>query len=306
MATQIFEKHWEFSADDGEVFTIPLSGGGESGILPDNVDFFANVTTNNPGVAVSIDVNPGNSWIADSGFGTAGGVRVMVENGSGDYISYVGSGGFVTAVLNGWYAKQLSIVVACATGFTLIVDAIGTVNAPRDDPFTGPAEPPTTPTNVVVDEAEVVDDEQSLVLSWDTTGDEDATIISLETPTETTIIAATPTNASTEIPIVLPTGTTGPVNIIIQTSIGPPGNLSPPLILPLSIPFTIVEIEGDLTIDVALAGTMQVIGDPSGIYVSVPGKTNDTLYERAAGVTTTQNVAIPRPFGKVTYVPESD
>ncbi len=304
MSVQIFEKHWDFAADSGAVFTFLLSGGGESGITPDSVDFFANAIALDSGAIISIDVNPGNSWIADVDTGSAGGLRSMSVIGS-DYTVYFGGGGFSQTVLNGWYAKELSIVVACASGFTLIVDAIGTILDARGVDFTGPAEPPTTPTNEVIDAAEF-DDEQNLTLSWDTDGTEDGSLITLETPTESTIIAATPTNASTEIPIVLPPGTTGPVNIIIQTYIGPPGNLSPPIIIPLTIPFTIFEIEGDLTIDVALAGVMQVVGDPSGIYVLVPGKTDDTLYERAAGVTTSQDVAIPRPSGKVTYVPETD
>ncbi len=302
MAVDIFEKHWEFAADSGAVFNFSLSGGGASGVLPDFVNFFATVETIVPGAAISIDVNPGNSWIADSGFGSAGGLRFMQENGLGTYTGYIGSGGFNTATLAGWYAKELFIVVACASGFTLDVAAFGSVLDARGVPFTGPAEPPTTPTNGEIDEAEF-DEEQTLTLSWDTTGDEDATIISLETPTETIIVGATPTGVTTFPDLTLPPDVTGPVNIIIQTSIGPPGNLSPPLIIPLVIPFSIIEIEGDLTIDVALAGTMQVVGDPSGIYVSVPGKTNDTLYERAAGSTTSQDVAIPRPFAKVTYVP---
>lgn len=47
--------------------------------------------------------------------------------------------------------------------------------------------------------------------------------------------------------------------------------------------------------------TLQFIGNPSGIYTLVPGKTNDTLYERIPAATT-QNVKIPDPLIKTAFL----
>ena len=57
-----------------------------------------------------------------------------------------------------------------------------------------------------------------------------------------------------------------------------------------------LEIAGNLNIDIALQSKIQLIGDPSGIYTLVKDKRYDTLYERNAGVVTTQDVKIPDPF----------
>ena len=229
---------------------------------------------------------------------------------NGDQLSYAftGSGG-VSGNANfteGVWAGGVRATLTGYTGRSVEVTMQALVSLPPD--FTGPAEPPTTPTDLEVIDAEYnEDDRQEVTLSWTTDATEDGSIISVDDGVTTVVVAATPTSVTTEIPVVLPPGLVGPITIIVQTYIGPPGNISPTATVPLTVPANITPpIEGTLTIDVALAGTMQVIGDPSGIYVSVPGKTSDTLYERAAGTTTTQDVAIPRPFGKVTYVPESD
>ena len=123
-----------------------------------------------------------------------------------------------------------------------------------------------------------------------------STLIEVETPTTTITTNATP---GTPVTVVLPMGTT----VVTITPLNPGGNApGNPLIIPIDL-----DVEsGGLVIDMALAPTMQVIGNPSGIYTLIPNQRFDVLYERAAGTTTTQTVQIPRPFGITSYVPEQD
>ena len=124
----------------------------------------------------------------------------------------------------------------------------------------------------------------------------EATIIEVETPTTTITTNATPLSPVT---VVLPPGTT----VVTITPLNPGGNApGNPLIIPIDLD---VESAG-LVIDMALAPTIQLIGDPSGIYTLIPNQRFDVLYERAAGTTTTQTVQIPRPYGITSYVPEND
>jgi len=62
----------------------------------------------------------------------------------------------------------------------------------------------------------------------------------------------------------------------------------------------------DLVIDLALAFTIQIFGDPSGIYTLVPGQFHDDLYEHETSPASSQNVAIPRPFGVTSFIPEGN
>ena len=55
-------------------------------------------------------------------------------------------------------------------------------------------------------------------------------------------------------------------------------------------------------IDLGGAATLTFNGDPSGLYTIVAGKRNDTLYQRE-GAEATENVAIPRPYFKMGFVP---
>ena len=56
-------------------------------------------------------------------------------------------------------------------------------------------------------------------------------------------------------------------------------------------------------IDLGGEATLQFIGDPSGIYTLVPGKTNDTLYERIPAPTS-QVVKIPDPYLRTAFLGE--
>ncbi len=95
--------------------------------------------------------------------------------------------------------------------------------------------------------------------------------------------------------------------IFLTSTVLVPFNLSEPVEYEY-VPMGIVIPTGDvsLVIDVAVEAEMAFIGDPSGIYTLVPGQMYDTLYEREAGTTTSQDVPIPRPFGQLTYVPEDE
>lgn len=103
------------------------------------------------------------------------------------------------------------------------------------------------------------------------------------------------------VPVVVEVGATPvtvtPVNYPI--AVGPPTEVDVPIVL---------EMTGIIPIDIALAPSMRLVCNPSGIYTLVPGQKYDVLYERVAGTTvaTSQTVAIPRPYGITTYIPEQD
>lgn len=124
----------------------------------------------------------------------------------------------------------------------------------------------------------------------------DTTIVEVQVPGETPIIQP----VTPEVPVTIPLPPGAPVVTIIPQNPGsnPPG---PSVIIPIDLN---VSADG-IPIDIAITSTLKAMRDPSGIYVLVPGKTHDTLYERAAGTTTatSTDVAIPRPFGTIGYIP---
>lgn len=73
----------------------------------------------------------------------------------------------------------------------------------------------------------------------------------------------------------------------------------------VTAPFVFTMGEDGISVGIYLGGTsaLQFIGNPSGIYTLVPGKTTDTLYERIPAVTS-QEVAIPDPHIITAYVGE--
>ncbi len=120
-------------------------------------------------------------------------------------------------------------------------------------------------------------------------------IVVVTVPGEPEIIVPVTPGVPTVITVPPGTPSVTPVNIPITT--GPPVE-----------PSTDPVVEGDLVIDVALISPMQFMRDPSGIYTLVPGQFYDVLYEHVAGTTvaTSQTVAIPRPYGVTSYIPERD
>lgn len=73
----------------------------------------------------------------------------------------------------------------------------------------------------------------------------------------------------------------------------------------VTAPFVFTMGEDGISTGIFLGGTspLQFIGNPSGIYTVVPGKTYDTLYERIPTVTS-QDVKIPDPTIVTAYVGE--
>ena len=127
-----------------------------------------------------------------------------------------------------------------------------------------------------------------------TPGPDTVVVIIEEEGQEEVVIAVTP-GVPVVVPVTVPNVTVIPVNYPIVP--GTPVTVEVPIVF---------EVEGLLVIDMALAPTIRLIGDPSGIYTLIPNQRFDVLYERAAGTTTTQTVQIPRPFGITSYVPEQD
>lgn len=117
------------------------------------------------------------------------------------------------------------------------------------------------------------------------------TIVQIVTPTEVLVIPVG--NLPVLITTTGPTITITPINTIPSVVIGPPV-----IILIGTFDYTMVG-----GIDLGGTPTLQFIGNPSGIYTLVQGKTNDTLLERipASG---TQDVKIPDPFIKTAFFGE--
>ena len=155
--------------------------------------------------------------------------------------------------------------------------------------FSGTFEEGTPPTNPVTNPVL-----NTTTPSITVTPPTNATTITVTTPTTTITTNATP---AVPVTVVIPPGTT-----VVSIIPGPTGGSPPPLIVPIDLD---VEADG-MTTDLALAPSMVLIGNPSGIYTLVPNQRFDVLYERALGTTTVQTVAIPRPYGVTAYVPESD
>jgi hypothetical protein len=73
----------------------------------------------------------------------------------------------------------------------------------------------------------------------------------------------------------------------------------------VTTPFIFVMGNSEINAGINLGGTpiLQFIVNPSGIYTIVPGKTNDTLYDRIPAVTS-QVVKIPDPYVKTAFIGE--
>jgi hypothetical protein len=110
------------------------------------------------------------------------------------------------------------------------------------------------------------------------------------------VIAVTP-GVPVIVTIVGPVVEVTPVNTEPSLKLGPP--------VEIGVPFS---YETVLILDVAIAPTILALTNPSGIYTLVPGKTDDTLYDRVAGTTVaiSVDVAIPDPFGITAYIPGND
>lgn len=102
---------------------------------------------------------------------------------------------------------------------------------------------------------------------------------------------------------------TGNATITLYAAIDSPFDVSEPVEY-LFQPISIVIPPGTafIPIDIAISGALQLITNPSGIYTLVPGQAYDVIYDRVGGTTTaiSQTVAIPRPYGITTYIPEEE
>lgn len=112
--------------------------------------------------------------------------------------------------------------------------------------------------------------------------------------------------AVSTVTLLNPTGTYTPPNpgvytvTLIPIVLAPVVSLGPPTTVSSLVPIIMTMSGG---IDLGGSPTIQYIGDPSGIYTIVPGKTYDTLYERIPSVTS-QDVKIPDPYIVTAYVGE--
>lgn len=182
------------------------------------------------------------------------------------------------------------------------------VNDPGDFPGT---DPPPIPQNVTGADPSWDPDEQlgTVTLTWDDVADEDGYVILRS-------LNGGPFEPIGNVPADITEFTDyvdeeGDYSYEIQSYTydgGPPGG---PAISDPSDPSPPVTVGGD-TPDISITGSGGIdlggtasfvfIGDPSGIYTLVPGKTHDTLYERTD--VDSVDVAIPNPFIETAYVPE--
>lgn len=117
-------------------------------------------------------------------------------------------------------------------------------------------------------------------------------IVEIQSP-DGTVIGIYPVG-SFPVTVVLP----GPTVVLTPINPNPSIVVGPPSVLTVIPQFDYVMSGG---FNLGGSPTIQLIGDPAGIYTLVPGKTHDTLYERNAGSLTEQDVKIPDPFIKTAF-----
>lgn len=214
----------------------------------------------------------------------------------------------LTYTPNGFWGLSVRATLTGYTGKTIgfLITAAG--YGPEDHPVTG--SPPSPVTDVTITETSYnpETERQSVSVSW-TNGVSPGvgTYVIINGPgiEPGIVISAVPPGSTGVTNVRIPVLPPGAYTIIVQPYLTPPGNIAPPATTSLIIPSAVMlPVIGALTIDLALSRTMQFIGDPSGIYTLVAGKTNDTLYERIPAARTSQIVKIPRPFGKTSFTPE--
>lgn len=213
-----------------------------------------------------------------------------------------------TSTPNGFWALSASGFLTGYTGKTIGFSISAMGDAPADHPVTGSPPDPVTDVTITETSYNPETERQSVSVSW-TNGVSPGvgTYVIINGPgiEPGIVISAVPPGSTGVTNVRIPVLPPGAYTIIVQPYLTPPGNIAPPATTSLIIPSAIMlPVIGALTIDLALSPTMQFIGDPSGIYTLVVGKTNDTLYERIPAARTSQIVKIPRPFGKTSFTPE--
>lgn len=136
------------------------------------------------------------------------------------------------------------------------------------------------------------------------TGNPDEYVVDLTPGGDTTVIQLVTDNGDV---IVLPVGDFPATVVLVGTEVeitpintDPTVVSGPPTLVPLVPSYSYTMAGG---INLGGSPTLQFIGNPSGIYTIVPGKTYDTLYERIPAVTS-QDVKIPDPYIITAYVGE--
>lgn len=127
----------------------------------------------------------------------------------------------------------------------------------------------------------------------DLTPGPDTEIVEIQSP-DGTVIGIYPVGVF-PIVVILP----GPTVVLTPINPNPSIVVGPPSVLTVIPRFDYVMSGG---FDLGGSPTIQLLGNPSGIYTLVPNKTHDTLYERNAGSLTEQDVKIPDPFIKTAFV----
>lgn len=64
-----------------------------------------------------------------------------------------------------------------------------------------------------------------------------------------------------------------------------------------------INVTGNINVDISFISPLVFISDPSGIYTLVPGKADDTIYNRPGVTVETIHVKIPDPYAKIGYLP---
>lgn len=227
---------------------------------------------------------------------------VKTFTGTENDTSFLTSAGLVT-LTDGFWAGLIRMLISDSSGtrkFNISYVALD-VNDASD--FSG-GSPPTDPTNL--DDSNVtwdsVEEEGTVDLSWDVSAGEDGYVIIRDGLGVGTVPAGVNTFTDTvfaqgDYTYEIKAYTYGPGYVGNSLS-----GASNSVIVSFSGVLPDISITGSGGIDFGGSAELVFIQDPSGIYTLVPGKTHDTLYERLPAITEI-DVAIPRPFGKLGYIP---
>lgn len=259
---------------------------------------------NDPTITIQIFPTGASANGTDS-FGNIGVNKTIVNDGDDKTYSVIGGGSIVFP--NGMLASKIRVVVNNENGTRdITIQSQGlNPNDPLDWP--GVAPPPDSVLNL---NASGPDENGYVTLTWDET-DDSVILYRSKDGGDKKVIGSLPGPSSEFIDNPLYNGEEedtgeGSYEYYIKTYdyIGPTlnGETGPAGPIEIGPPPPTPDINVTMDGGIALGGTTTIvfIGDPSGIYTLVPGKTHDTLYERTD--IDFQDVAIPNPFVKTAFL----
>ena len=217
---------------------------------------------------------------------------------NGDDIHYSITGGGEAEFTEGFWAQAIRGQCDNSTGQYDFQIQFITLDPNSDTDF--PDTLPDSPENVEISEDPSYDPEEekgSVEFTWDLNPDKSTVILR-----DNVAVGSTPPGVNTFTDFVFEPGDF--LYTLRFYSYGPNAISDDSASIPVSFNATLpdIAIVGSGGIDFGGSAALVFIGDPSGIYTLIPGKTHDTLYERTD--VDSVDVKIPDPYVKTAFLGE--